>query len=75
MSDDIIKSGADDLTAAVTILGYTDRPGIAQVYVGNTLLFDGQGKPVQELEVRLKMPFHIHFVQPVMTAVWKDPTP
>ena len=73
MTDDIIKTGDDDVTAAVTVLGYADRPGISQVYIGNTLLFDGQGQPVQQLEVRLKLPFHIHFTQPVMTAVWRDP--
>lgn len=74
MSDDIIKTGDDAITAGITIISYTDRPGVSKVYVGNTLLFDAQDQPIQQLEIRMKMPFHLHFTQPVLMAVWKEPT-
>lgn len=44
----------------IRVIGYPDRPGIARIYSGDSLLFDAESEPVTDVTVRAQVPFHTH---------------
>lgn len=48
--------------------------GIAKLIVGDQLLFDGDGAQVMQAEVRIAVPFHVHFEEARLACIWKDET-
>lgn len=74
MPDDTIKRGDDEVNVEVKVVGWPDRPGIAAAYVGRTMVFDGSNIRASELTVKVKLPFHIHFVEPEMglSFAWRE---
>lgn len=67
------KGGADVIQLALRIVGYPDRPGIARIYSGDMLLFDGDNAPpVLDIGIRLMVPFHTHFETANFALAWKE---
>lgn len=71
---DTIKHGEDDISVEMKVVGYPDRPGIARIYLGETMIFDGSNVRATEATVKVKLPFHIHFVAPdlSLTLAWRE---
>ena len=71
---DTIKSGADEISLTFRVIAFPDKPGIAKVYLGDSVVFEANGQRVTDLTLRAAMPFHIHFVAPElsMSLAWTE---
>lgn len=55
----------------VRVLTWPDRPGIAKIFVGEDLLFDGDEANVIDASVKVMVPFHLHFEAVRLGCAWR----
>lgn len=65
---DAIKHGDDEINVEVKVVGWPDRPGIARIYLGGALAWEGANIQTSEVTLKVKLPYHIHFVPPELSV-------
>jgi hypothetical protein len=54
------------------VITYPDRPGIARIYSGDSLLFDAADETVTDATVRVAVPFHSHFENASFAVAYRE---
>ncbi len=70
MSKDITTK-TEHMQLEVRVLAWPDKPGIAKIFVGDDLLFDGDDANVIDAAVKVMIPFHIHIEALRLGCAWR----
>lgn len=65
--------GAGAVQHDIRVIGFPDRPGIARIYAGDMLLWNGDGVVVLDITVKTMIPFHTHFETANYAVVHREP--
>jgi hypothetical protein len=69
-SKDVITN-TQNIQLNVRVLAWPDRPGIAKIFVGEDVLFDGDEANVIDVSIKVMVPFHLHFEAPRLGCAWR----
>ncbi len=66
-----IRTKTENIQLNVRVLTWPDRTGIAKIFVGDDLLFNGDDANVIDATVKVMVPFHIHFEAVRLGCAWR----
>lgn len=74
VADDFAVSDTQHLQLAIRVICWPDKPGVALITAGETVLYKNDGgEGVIDVSVRTRLPFHIHFENLAFSTSWRGP--